>query len=219
MAKLGRPYKYEEDEVRPVTISLRIPPELAEQLKAYAARHRQSVTDIVIDGIRMRLETPTDPRDIILSDDNTVIQEVQDMIQIAVEREVDKRQAFMASAHGALTVPPAPEAPAAPTPTLSYDNNTIIQETAEAAPVDVPDISHDSNTVLQQQAPKRPGRPDTMRQRILALLAAHAEGLSAEQIRGYLSPGKPLGDVLQGMKRSGVVRVHGSGKTLRYVAV
>ena len=48
MAKRGRPYKYHEDEVRPVTISLRIPPDLAEQLKAYAAQHRQKVMEPVI---------------------------------------------------------------------------------------------------------------------------------------------------------------------------
>jgi hypothetical protein len=50
-----------------------------------------------------------------------------------------------------------------------------------------------------------------MRQRIVALLAAHGEGLSAEEIRAYLKPDKPIGDTLQGMRKQGVVRVVGSG--------
>ena len=55
-----------------------------------------------------------------------------------------------------------------------------------------------------------------MRQRILALLAAHGDGLSAEEIRAYLRPDKPLGDVLQGMRRQNKVTIRGSGKATRY---
>ena len=38
MAKLGRPFTYQSEEERPVTVSLRIPRDLAEQMKRYAAR-------------------------------------------------------------------------------------------------------------------------------------------------------------------------------------
>jgi len=55
-----------------------------------------------------------------------------------------------------------------------------------------------------------------MRHRILTLLVEHGQGLSAEQIRGYLSPEKPLGDILQGMRRQGVVKTQGRGKDMRY---
>jgi hypothetical protein len=50
----------------------------------------------------------------------------------------------------------------------------------------------------------------------LDLLRAHPEGLSAEQIRGFLNPAKPLGDTLQGMRRQAVVRTEGKGRELRY---
>ena len=53
---------------------------------------------------------------------------------------------------------------------------------------------------------------------IVTLLAAHPEGLRAEQIRGQLAAGKPIGDLLRGMERMGVVRVERSGKALRYFA-
>jgi hypothetical protein len=57
---LGRPVIYSEDE-RPVTVSLRIPHALAAKLKRYAVRHRQSVTALLLDGLKWRLEQE-DPR-------------------------------------------------------------------------------------------------------------------------------------------------------------
>jgi len=58
-----------------------------------------------------------------------------------------------------------------------------------------------------------------MRRRIVALLQAHPEGLSAEQIRALLQPEKPLGDTLQGMRKQQKVRTQGTGKGLRYFAL
>jgi hypothetical protein len=66
--------------------------------------------------------------------------------------------------------------------------------------------------------PRRGGRPPSReRQQILALLEAHPDGLSAEELRVYVKPAKPLGDTLQGMRKSGVLRTREDGKTLRYV--
>jgi hypothetical protein len=56
-----------------------------------------------------------------------------------------------------------------------------------------------------------------MTQEILALLDEHPDGLNAEQIRGMLSPDKPIGDNLQGMRRRGVIQVVGSGRQRRYI--
>jgi hypothetical protein len=65
--------------------------------------------------------------------------------------------------------------------------------------------------------PRTVGRPrGEMRQRILTLLGDHPEGLSAEQIRAYLQPGKRLGDTLQGMRKQQKVVTSGTGKDLRY---
>ena len=55
-----------------------------------------------------------------------------------------------------------------------------------------------------------------MRQRILTLLGAHPEGLSADELRVYLKAEKPLGDTLQGMRKQQKVRTRGTGKALRY---
>jgi hypothetical protein len=65
---------------------------------------------------------------------------------------------------------------------------------------------------------RRGGRPASPeRQQILTLLQAHPEGLSAEELRVYLKTTKRLGDVLQGMRRTGVLRTRADGKTLRYM--
>src|SRR2546430_3160573 len=52
---LGRPPHYQEESERPVTVSLRIPRDLAAQMKRYASLHRQSVTELLLDGLKWRL--------------------------------------------------------------------------------------------------------------------------------------------------------------------
>src|SRR6266704_1605643 len=153
MAKRGRPFAYQSDEEKPVTVSLRIPREVYAQVERYVKMHPgMTLTEFMLDGIRLRLDTPADPRDLILSDDNTILQEV----------------------------------------------GTQEQRAPESVP-----------------APTKRTR-GTMRERILTLLAEHAEGLGAEEIRAYLKPAKPLGDTLRGMRRNGVVKTRGTGKDTRY---
>ena len=66
-------------------------------------------------------------------------------------------------------------------------------------------------------APRRGGRPlGAMGQSIVALLAEHPEGLSAEEIRAYLKPERPLGDTLQSLRMRARVRTEGTGKAMRY---
>jgi hypothetical protein len=55
-----------------------------------------------------------------------------------------------------------------------------------------------------------------MGQRIVALLGAHPEGLSAEEIRAYLKPERPLGDTLQSLRKRARVRTEGRGRDMRY---
>jgi hypothetical protein len=218
MAK-GRKPVYQSDDEKPVMLSLRIQRDLADKLKRYAERHRQSITDVVIDGIQIRLETPADPRDLILSDDNTVLQEVQEMIRAAVQAEIGKLNTFMESASGALKLTPAPEAPPEPAPALLHDSNTAIQEVEGIPLVDPSGISYDDNTVIQKQAPKRPGRQSTVRQPIIDLLRQHPEGLTAVQIKVHLGIDKNIGDTLAGMVRQHHLDKKGSGQAVRYLAV
>jgi len=196
MPKRGRPFEYDTDEERPVTVSLRIPRDLYNRMEAHRRIHQQSVTELLLDGLRLRLDTPADPRDIILSDDNTVIQELQEMIRTAVEKEVGKLSNFMGS-HSRQTVPIPPlEAPIDP----------------------VLDIPHDDNTVLQEVGVHKRGRRPVLRQPIMDCLQAHPEGLTAVQLKVHLNTDKAIGDTLSGMVRHGLLEKHGTGQAVRYTA-
>jgi hypothetical protein len=205
MAKLGRPFTYQSEDERPVTVSLRIPRDLHERMSRYAARHRQSVTELLLDGLKWRLEQD-DPRQQSISNmeyyDNTVLQELAKpahLVDAAIPFDEDLA-AF-------------PTTKTEPSADISNYSNPVIQESQQFSV----DFQHYDNTVLQQKSSaKRTGRPGTMREPILNLLREHQEGLTAEQIRGLLNAQKPIGDTLQGMRRGNLVRTEGSGRELRY---
>ena len=209
MAKLGRPFTYQSEEERPVTVSLRIPRDLAERMKRYAARHRQSVTELLLDGLTWRLEQD-DPRQQPISDlsyyYNTVLQELTKpthLLDALIPFDED------------LAAFPATNAESAPD--ISNYNNTVIQESSRPLPELDTKLQEYDNTVIQEKvSTKRSGRPGTMREPILNLLREHPEGLTAEQIRGLLNAQKPIGDTLQGMRRGNLVRTEGSGREMRY---
>ncbi len=70
----------------------------------------------------------------------------------------------------------------------------------------------------EAKPPRRSGRPPSPeRQQILTLLQTHPDGLSAAELRVYLQAAKPIGDTLQGMRKSGILSTREDGKTLRYV--
>jgi len=215
---MARPPTYQSDDERPTTVSVRIPQELYAQAKQYASMRRTTLTELLLDGLRLRLETPTDPRDIIVSHDITVTQELQEMIRTAVEKEVGTLRDFLGPQASAVGLLSTPAAPAEPVPELSHDDNiTVVQEAAPAAmPTDVKPY-YDNNTVIQEKGSQPRGRRSSpLRQQILTLLTEHPEGVSPEHIRVYLNPGKPIGDVLQGMRRAGVVHLRGEGYQKRY---
>jgi hypothetical protein len=132
MAKKGRPFVYQSEEEKPVTVSLRIPRDLHEQLQQRMHLKRITLTEAIKDALEGWLEKPVDPRDIIVSDNNTVIPEVisvlQEMVEAAVQRALAKERT---TPPARATSPPAPvpETPAQPMAELSYDGNTVIQDT------------------------------------------------------------------------------------------
>ena len=132
--KPGRPFVYQSDEEKPVTVSLRLPRDVYEQAQRYVRmRLPMTLTDLLLDGLRLRLETPADPRDIILSDDNTIIRELQDMIRAAVQAEIGKLSDFMGPRFSTPGAMPTPEAPAEPVLDISHYSNTVLQEDGHAA--------------------------------------------------------------------------------------
>jgi Helix-turn-helix domain of resolvase len=131
VAKKGRPFVYQSDTEKPVTVSVRLPRDLHDQIQRYVKRHPgMTLTEFFLDGARLRLDTPADPRDILLSDDNTVIQEVQEMIRAAVQAEIGKLSDFLGPRFSPPGDMPAPEPPPPPVAELSYNGNAVIQEEA-----------------------------------------------------------------------------------------
>jgi hypothetical protein len=105
----------------------------------------------------------------------------------------------------------------------STDTDSDVTDT-EAFDLSVTDTYYGNVTDTERpdEEVEEPGQRQTrrprgeMRQRIVALLSEHPEGLSAEEIRVYIQAEKPLGDTLQGMRRQGKVHTRGQGKDMRY---
>ena len=116
----GRPPTYLSDAEKPVSVSLRLPRELYEQAQQYVRLRRTTLTELLIDALRLRLETPADPRELLVSDErNTVMQQLQELVNAAV-------QAALATGYSPPTPSPAPEAPAPPGPAVSYTGNAVL---------------------------------------------------------------------------------------------
>jgi hypothetical protein len=202
--KIGRPFVYQSDEERPVTVSLRIPRDLYEQAQHYVRmRHPMTLTELLLDGLRLRLETPSDPRDVILSDDNTVMQEVQEMIRATVQAEIGKLNNFMGSAFDALKLASAPAAPAESVPAISHDGNIAVMQQSGI-------------TVMQEKTARKRGRRGVMREAILKYLQEHQEALSATELKVYLRAEKSLSDTLQGMVKNGILKSMKVGSETKY---
>jgi hypothetical protein len=69
---------------------------------------------------------------------------------------------------------------------------------------------------MPEKDSRRGGRRSTLRGPIIDLLRAHPEGLSAVEIKVYLSVEKHIGDTLSGMVKNRVIRKERSGATVRY---
>jgi hypothetical protein len=98
-----------------------------------------------------------------------------------------------------------------PTETKRHENP------AATPPAREYEADHGHRILTESAPPRKRGRQRSLvGQQILDLLAAHPEGLSAEQIRGYLTPDKRIGDTLSGMKRLGTLQTRGQGRAVRY---
>src|SRR6266568_2770654 len=120
MVKRGRPFTYQSEDEKPITVSLRIPRDLHDRMSRYAARHRQSVTELLLDGLTWRLEQD-DPRRESMDNrsyyDNTVIQELRKPLHI-VDALIPFDEDFATFQ----------ESNAKALPDISNYDNTVIQE-------------------------------------------------------------------------------------------
>ena len=132
-----------------MSVTLRFPRDLYEQAQHHAQQRRTTLTELVLEGVRLRLETPIDPRDILVSQDNTVMQELRQMI-------ADEVQAALAAQHFQ-----APES----APARQAEDNSKAQHYSNAREqVYEPEHGHSLVTEPSPSVPARHGRKLTPRQ-------------------------------------------------------
>jgi len=154
---LGRPPLYHDDE-RPVTVSLRIPHDLAAQMKRYASLHRQSVTELLLDGLKWRIGEDNNQyyENTAIGSDTQV-----DTEATAVLAEIRTALASQATQLHAL-VQALEQRPAVSPPDTYYGNTTQghPRQQSTPEPVQEEDGVHSTpeayvpgcNTVLQEEA-------------------------------------------------------------------
>jgi hypothetical protein len=140
-----------------------------------------------------------------------------DTLHILAE-QVAVLQARVEALEQALT--PRRQAADSPADTPLTDADRRADRAADSAPTAADTTPTGADTV--PALPSRRGRgrrKSPLREQIEALLAEHPEGLTAEQLRGYLTPGRAIGDLLAGMRRSPTIRTARQGNAIRYFLV
>jgi hypothetical protein len=190
---MARPPTYHSDEERPATVSVRIPQDLYGQAKQYASMRRLTLTELLLDGLRLRLDTPADPRDILVSQENTVIQEWEAMVDARIEAALVRERT--------LTPPFALPMLA---PEVSYDDkNTVIQGSSRAA-------------AAPKGAKPQPGASVPFKDQVLAVVTAQGP-LTCDAVADAVhAPHKKTWRVLQELIAEGLLRREGTRERTVY---
>jgi hypothetical protein len=120
----GRPPTYQSDDAQPVSISLRVPKALYDQAHQYAQQRRMSMTELLLDGLTMRLETSVDPRELLSSDEsNTVMLELHEELKATLLDELrrDVQRLLTSTTHMPASVP---------SDIVLLNGNTILQNSS-----------------------------------------------------------------------------------------
>ena len=126
----GRPPTYQTADEKPVSVSLRIPRAIYDQVQHQASQRRITLTTAVLDGLELWLQHSADPRGSLSYDNgNTVMQKLQDQEQRLTTLETALAKRSMATpAVSRNSVHKLQD-------DIPYDNsNTAIQESAVAMP-------------------------------------------------------------------------------------
>jgi hypothetical protein len=91
-----------------------MPRALYAQADAYARLRHLTMSELLIDALQLRLDTPVDPRDIVQSQDKDVMAKVQAMVDAAVQAALAQRG-----------TPQAHTEPPAATPALDVKKYTL----------------------------------------------------------------------------------------------
>jgi recombinase len=125
---MARPPKY-TDADKPVSVSLRIPRDIYDQAQHLAQIRRTSLTEVVLEGLRQRLEMPVSSMPLVPYDDHTtVIQELTRLLDARIQTVIQELDVMidirLSTALAALSEAPIPPVPAL----LHNDTITVMQD-------------------------------------------------------------------------------------------
>jgi hypothetical protein len=87
----GRKPLYSSDDEKPVSVSLRVPRALYDQVQQDVDMRRMTMTDAIVEILRLWLETPADPRVTLLSgNSNTVMQKWEALVDARIEAKLSR---------------------------------------------------------------------------------------------------------------------------------
>jgi hypothetical protein len=215
------------------TLMARVDLAVADRVKRYASLHRQPISVVIRDALMLLMEEyPANadgsgphrlaaheflsdryesPLDTLLSETDSagldaLMSDTHEEVVETLLADAQQDDALLSDIQAGM-----PERTAAST--------TASAATPTGTPARARSRKGSDTTAARVEVPQRTrGRQSgPMRQRILTLLAAHPEGLSADDLRVSLNADPRLGETLQDMRQAGVVTTRGRGKALRSV--
>jgi hypothetical protein len=128
----GRSPIYHSQDQRPVSVSLRIPRALYEQVQERVHMRRMTLTETLLEGLQLWLEQPADPRELLLYESNTVMQELREELKETLLDELrkDVQRLLTSATHTSPVVPCGTFPPHSHCTTVSHE----IQHTEASVP-------------------------------------------------------------------------------------
>jgi hypothetical protein len=148
---MARPPRPETE--KPVSVSLRIPRDLYDEVQARARVRQTTLTALVLEGLQLCLDLPLDPREVPVSHSKTAMQELEALIDARVYAILATEQQRTAGDAPAQPIPAflhderIAVIQGQQEPSRTQDSNAVMQEPQDARQ------AQDSNAVMQVQAP------------------------------------------------------------------
>ena len=156
---LGRPLVYQDEETRPVHVSVSFPHELYDQGQQYARAHNQTLAQVVREGVEMRLAQPADlPEESRENVDDIAARKLQEMVDAAVQKAL-ARERTAPPVLDAAPPTPVPEEPGLPAHEIAHDDNTVIQAKAPRGSSPPGQYKLTSRQVASLRAKRQRGAP------------------------------------------------------------
>lgn len=197
----GRKPLYQSEAERPVTLCVRVPRDVYEQVQNQMDMRRMTLTEAALDALRLWVKTPADPRDPNVSNNSHTI--VLQEFEARIDARLEALEAALATLQReALASTEASQPSPAPIP---YDNSNIY-------------VIQESNTALpSDETPQRKGY-GALASQVQAYAAQQAQSFTcAEAAKAVGATPKQVHLVLARLVKQGRMHVEGSQRHATYM--